>query len=136
MDRAGRHLAGERGEPRDYRPRLPGGQRPVRRGRGLAQGTGSEADPRSAPGRQGSDRTRQEGAQERRHERSRSRLTVDQKNREGKTIMAKINRRTVLAASAAAALVPSSLCAQAWPTKSIRWVVPYTAGGLTDSVTR
>ena len=26
--------------------------------------------------------------------------------------------------------------AQAWPAKPIRWVVPYTAGGLTDSVTR
>ena len=47
-----------------------------------------------------------------------------------------INRRTVLAATAAAALVPQAARAQAWPAKSIRWVVPYTAGGLTDSVTR
>ena len=50
--------------------------------------------------------------------------------------MTRINRRTVLAASAAAALMPQGLRAQAWPAKPIRWVVPYTAGGLTDSVTR
>lgn len=50
--------------------------------------------------------------------------------------MTRINRRTVLAAGAAAVLAPQSLRAQAWPAKPIRWVVPYTAGGLTDSVTR
>ena len=50
--------------------------------------------------------------------------------------MTTINRRTVLAASAAAALMPQGLRAQAWPAKPMRWVVPYTAGGLTDSVTR
>jgi tripartite-type tricarboxylate transporter receptor subunit TctC len=50
--------------------------------------------------------------------------------------MTKLNRRTVLAASAAAALAPASLCAQAWPAKPIRWVVPYTAGGFTDLATR
>lgn len=50
--------------------------------------------------------------------------------------MLKINRRTALAATAAAALVPGAARAQAWPNKPIRWVVPYTAGGLTDSVTR
>ncbi len=50
--------------------------------------------------------------------------------------MSKINRRTVLAASAAMALAPASLRAQAWPAKPIRWVVPYTGGGLTDVVTR
>jgi len=54
----------------------------------------------------------------------------------------KLNRRAVLAASAAAALAPGATLfagraeAQVWPTKPIRWVVPYTAGGLTDSVTR
>jgi tripartite-type tricarboxylate transporter receptor subunit TctC len=54
----------------------------------------------------------------------------------------KINRRSILAASAAAALAPGAALfpgqagAQAWPNKPIRWVVPYTAGGLTDSVTR
>ena len=51
--------------------------------------------------------------------------------------MSKINRRTVLAASAAVALAPSQLRAQpAWPSKPIRWVVPYTPGGITDNVTR
>lgn len=54
----------------------------------------------------------------------------------------KFNRRTILAGGAAAALTPgaalfsSQAGAQAWPNKPIRWVVPYTAGGLTDSVTR
>ncbi len=50
--------------------------------------------------------------------------------------MKKINRRTALAATAAAALVPGAARAQAWPAKQIRWVVPYTAGGLTDVTTR
>jgi len=50
--------------------------------------------------------------------------------------MLKINRRTTLAATAAAALVPGAARAQAWPAKPIRWVVPYTAGGLTDVTTR
>lgn len=50
--------------------------------------------------------------------------------------MSKLNRRIVLAASAAASLFPAALSAQSWPTKPIRWVVPYTAGGLTDVVTR
>jgi tripartite-type tricarboxylate transporter receptor subunit TctC len=49
----------------------------------------------------------------------------------------KINRRTALAATAAAALMPAGAArAQAWPNKQIRWVVPYTAGGLTDVTTR
>ena len=50
--------------------------------------------------------------------------------------MKTINRRTALAATAAAALMPGAARAQAWPNKPIRWVVPYTAGGLTDVVTR
>jgi tripartite-type tricarboxylate transporter receptor subunit TctC len=50
--------------------------------------------------------------------------------------MSKLNRRGVLAASVAASLFPGALRAQAWPSKPIRWVVPYTAGGLTDVVTR
>ena len=50
--------------------------------------------------------------------------------------MSKLNRRSVLAASAAASLFPGALSAQSWPSKPIRWVVPYTAGGLTDVVTR
>ena len=50
--------------------------------------------------------------------------------------MNKLNRRRVLAASAAASMFPGAAGAQAWPSKPIRWVVPYTAGGLTDVVTR
>ncbi|MCX7366503.1 MAG: tripartite tricarboxylate transporter substrate binding protein [Alphaproteobacteria bacterium] len=50
--------------------------------------------------------------------------------------MKTINRRTALAAATAMALAPGSSRAQAWPAKSVRWVVPYTAGGLTDSATR
>jgi len=50
--------------------------------------------------------------------------------------MNKLNRRRVLAASAAASMFPGAIGAQAWPSKPIRWVVPYTAGGLTDVVTR
>ena len=51
--------------------------------------------------------------------------------------MIKMTRRAVLAATAAASLVPGAVRAQgAWPTKPIRWVVPYTAGGLTDVATR
>ena len=55
--------------------------------------------------------------------------------------MTTLNRRHLLAAAGATALapalaVPSPAEAQAWPAKPIRWVVPYTPGGLTDSVTR
>jgi tripartite-type tricarboxylate transporter receptor subunit TctC len=51
--------------------------------------------------------------------------------------MTKITRRSVLVASAAASLVPGAAGAQgAWPSKPIRWVVPYTAGGFTDVSTR
>jgi tripartite-type tricarboxylate transporter receptor subunit TctC len=32
--------------------------------------------------------------------------------------------------------VPVLAYAQAWPTKPVRWVVPYTGGGITDVVTR
>jgi tripartite-type tricarboxylate transporter receptor subunit TctC len=51
--------------------------------------------------------------------------------------MTKMTRRTALIATAAASLVPGVARAQtAWPAKPIRWVVPYTAGGLTDVATR
>lgn len=50
--------------------------------------------------------------------------------------MTRLNRRHVLAAAGAAALLPSAGRAQAWPAKPIRWVVPYTAGGFTDVSTR
>jgi tripartite-type tricarboxylate transporter receptor subunit TctC len=50
--------------------------------------------------------------------------------------MIELNRRTVLASATAAALAPSALRAETWPAKPIRWIVPYTAGGLTDVATR
>jgi tripartite-type tricarboxylate transporter receptor subunit TctC len=51
--------------------------------------------------------------------------------------MSKITRRAVLAAATAAPFVTAGTQAQtAWPSKPIRWVVPYTAGGLTDVATR
>jgi tripartite-type tricarboxylate transporter receptor subunit TctC len=37
---------------------------------------------------------------------------------------------------AAALAAPLVAVAQSWPTKPIRWVVPYTGGGITDVVTR
>ena len=43
-------------------------------------------------------------------------------------------RRLLLAALAAA--LPCAAAAQAFPAKPIRWVVPYTGGGITDVVTR
>lgn len=50
--------------------------------------------------------------------------------------MNRITRRTVLAAGAAAPFLAGGAQAQSWPTKPVRWVVPYTAGGLTDVATR
>ena len=35
-----------------------------------------------------------------------------------------------------ALLAPALACAQSWPAKPLRWVVPYTGGGITDVVTR
>ena len=34
------------------------------------------------------------------------------------------------------AVVTTAASAQVYPTKQIRWVVPYTPGGYTDTVTR
>jgi tripartite-type tricarboxylate transporter receptor subunit TctC len=47
-------------------------------------------------------------------------------------------RRHIAAALVAAlAAVPGAWAQQAaWPTKPLRWIVPYTPGGITDSVTR
>ena len=43
-----------------------------------------------------------------------------------------------LAFAAFALLASTVLDAQgpAWPTKSIRWIIPYPPGGITDSATR
>ncbi len=43
--------------------------------------------------------------------------------------------KTVLAA-AALTLAAGASFAQSYPTKPIRWIVPYTPGGITDNVTR
>ena len=50
--------------------------------------------------------------------------------------MTRLNRRHLVAATGAVALLPLAARAQAWPAKPIRWVVPYTAGGFTDVSTR
>src|SRR5919202_202858 len=42
-------------------------------------------------------------------------------------------RRFLLAVALA---MPLAALAQAWPAKPIRWIVPYTGGGITDVVTR
>ncbi len=45
--------------------------------------------------------------------------------------------RIIKVAAAAAALAwAAGASAQAYPTKPIRWIVPYTPGGITDNVTR
>ena len=45
-------------------------------------------------------------------------------------------RLSRLAALAAALIWTSTVAAQAFPTKPIKWIVPYTPGGITDNVTR
>jgi len=50
--------------------------------------------------------------------------------------MAELRRRDVLAAGAAVSLMQGAARAEGWPAKPIRWIVPYTAGGLTDITTR
>jgi tripartite-type tricarboxylate transporter receptor subunit TctC len=37
---------------------------------------------------------------------------------------------------AALLFVPLTALSQSYPTKPIRWIVPYTGGGITDVVTR
>ena len=52
--------------------------------------------------------------------------------------MAGINRRHFVAGSAGLAIagIGSSNAQSAWPTRSIRMVVPYPAGGQTDGIAR
>jgi tripartite-type tricarboxylate transporter receptor subunit TctC len=45
-------------------------------------------------------------------------------------------RRALLAGFAAVVLAPGAALAQAWPTKPIRWVVAYPAGGGSDFLAR
>ena len=48
-----------------------------------------------------------------------------------------MQRRTFVAGAGALVLAPAVLKAQgAWPNRSIRWIVPYPAGGPTDVVAR
>ena len=44
--------------------------------------------------------------------------------------------RLAFGAALAALAFASAASAQTWPAKPIRWVVPYTPAGITDSVTR
>lgn len=46
------------------------------------------------------------------------------------------SRRVVLAFAAAALAIPGAASAADWPTKAIRFIVPYPAGGGTDVVAR
>jgi tripartite-type tricarboxylate transporter receptor subunit TctC len=52
----------------------------------------------------------------------------------------RIDRRRVVAIAATAVLAPAALsspaCAQAWPTRAVRIVVPYAPGGSTDTLAR
>ena len=43
---------------------------------------------------------------------------------------------TLLAALAASAALPAATQYSSYPTRPIKWIVPYTPGGITDSVTR
>ena len=45
-------------------------------------------------------------------------------------------KKVLLAALSALCALPAMVHAQAYPNKPIRWVVPYTPGGITDNVTR
>lgn len=47
-----------------------------------------------------------------------------------------MNRRTLLAAAAALPLLPQAARAQAWPSRPIRVIVPFGAGGVADLTMR
>src|SRR5690242_16004373 len=46
------------------------------------------------------------------------------------------NMRRRLTLAAAALLVPLTLCAQEYPAKPVRLIIPWAAGGSTDSIGR
>ena len=45
-------------------------------------------------------------------------------------------RKTILIAACAICVHPGGIMAQSYPTKPVRWVVPYAAGGPTDTLAR
>jgi tripartite-type tricarboxylate transporter receptor subunit TctC len=46
-------------------------------------------------------------------------------------------RHAIVSGAGAATMLATGACfAQAWPNKPLRWVVPYTAAGITDTTTR
>ena len=47
-----------------------------------------------------------------------------------------MHRRHLIQAAAAAAVFPLAVRPQSWPTKPLRWVVPFPHGGTTDYFTR
>lgn len=47
-----------------------------------------------------------------------------------------MNRRTLLGAAAALPLLPGAVHAQAWPTRPVRVIVPFGAGGVADLTMR
>jgi len=47
-----------------------------------------------------------------------------------------MQRRTLAAFTLALAALPLSTLAQSWPSKPVKFIVPYAAGGLPDSVAR
>ncbi len=47
-----------------------------------------------------------------------------------------MKRRTLAVLSLAVAAAPLAALAQSWPTKPVKFIVPYAAGGLPDSVAR
>jgi tripartite-type tricarboxylate transporter receptor subunit TctC len=47
-----------------------------------------------------------------------------------------LSKILTLAPTFVLALCATTANAQAWPAKPIKWVVPYTPGGITDNATR
>src|SRR4029079_13974641 len=47
-----------------------------------------------------------------------------------------LHRRTALGASLATILAPAIVRADTWPSRTLRWIVPFAAGGGTDTVSR